>query len=151
MSNILQTSLHGRRVGISSVGNLVGNGLVLTSPCADASITVSAEAAVAANRREIAIQLKDANGKDLAERASVLLLLLADANGDAMASGVGSTGIAVGTDGVIEILSTKCWWARSEADGDIDLTWLDTGTQVASLGVQLPNGRLIVSSALTNV
>jgi len=150
MSNRLQTSVHGRKLGISTVGNLVAQGLAITSPAADVSITVSAEGASVANRREITIQFKDANGKDLAERATALLLLLGDANGDTFATGTGSTGIAVGTDGAIEALSTKCWIARSEADGDLDLTWLDTGTQVAFLGVLLPTGRLVVSSALTN-
>jgi hypothetical protein len=77
--------------------------------------------------------------------------VLADANGDAFAATGGSTGIAVGTDGaLLPIVAKKLFLAISEADGDIDLTWTDTGTEAAYLAVILPNGKMIVSAALTN-
>ena len=31
-----------------------------------------------------------------------------------------------------------------------DLDWLDTGTEAAFIGLKLPNGRYVMSSALTN-
>lgn len=115
---------------------------------ASASIVVSAETT---NVRTITIQLKDGQGKDIAVRATVQLALLLDANGDAFAATGGSTGIAIGTDGaLLPIVVKKLWLAISEADGDIDLTWTDTGTEVAYLAVILPNGKMIVSTALTN-
>lgn len=115
---------------------------------AGARITVGAEIA---NVRQIAIQLTDAAGRDIAHRGTVRLALLLDANGDAFAVTGGSTGIAIGADGaLLAIVAKKHWLAISEADGDIDLTWTDTGTEAAYLAVILPNGAMVISSALTN-
>jgi hypothetical protein len=56
-----------------------------------------------------------------------------------------------GTDGaLLAVVAKKYFLATSETDGDIDLTWTDTGTEVAYLGLRLPNGRVIISDALTN-
>lgn len=115
---------------------------------AGARITVGAEVS---NARAITIQLTDGAGRDISYRAAVDLVLLLDANGDAFAATGGSTGIAIGTDGaLLATVAKKRWTAISEADGDIDLTWTDTGTEAAYLGVILPNGAMVVSSALTN-
>ena len=115
---------------------------------AGAGIVVSAENT---NVRTIAIQLRDGQGKDIAKRAAVQIAVFADANGDAFVATGGSTGIAVGTDGaLLPIVPKKLFLAVSEADGDIDLTWTDTGTEAAYLGVILPNGKLVMSAALTN-
>ncbi len=115
---------------------------------ASASITVGAEAS---NVRAIAIQLKDGQGRDLAIRSAVQIAVLADANGDAFVATGGSSGIAVGTDGaLLPVVAKKLFLAISEADGDIDLTWTDTGTEAAYLAVILPNGKMIISAALTN-
>ncbi len=126
----------------SSAGLLLGGGV------GGASITVGAEVA---NARAITIQLKDAAGADLAVRGTVLIAVLLDANGDAFVVTGGSTGIAIGTDGaLLALVAKKLFLAISEADGDIDLTWTDTGTEVAYLAVILPNGKMVISSALTN-
>jgi len=115
---------------------------------AGASITVGAENS---NVRAIAVQLKDGQGRDLAVRAAVHLAVFADANGDTFAGTGGSTGIAAGTDGaLLPIVAKKLFLAVSEADGDIDLTWTDTSTEAAYLGVILPGGKVIISAALTN-
>src|SRR5574343_1382483 len=128
--------------------SLLSNDIQVTSPCVDASITVSAESA---NVRTITIQLKDSNGADLAERATVRAYVMADANGDAFVTTGGSTGIAIGTDGaLLALVAKKAFVLVSEADGDIDLTWTDTGTEIAYLHLELPTGRRVVSSALTN-
>lgn len=115
---------------------------------AGVSITVGTENT---NVRAITIQLKDGQGADLAIRGSVHIAVFADANGDAFVATGGSTGIAVGTDGaLLPIVTKKLFLAVSEADGDIDLTWTDTGTEAAYLGIILPNGKLVISAALTN-
>lgn len=115
---------------------------------ASASIVVGAEST---NVRAITIQLKDGEGTDAAVRSAVQIAVLADANGDAFVATGGSTGIAIGTDGaLVPIVAKKLFMAISEADGDIDLTWTDTGTEVAYLVVILPNGKMIISAALTN-
>ena len=115
---------------------------------AGATITVGEENS---NVRAIAIQLKDGQGNDLTTRAAVKIAVFADANGDAFVGTGGSTGIAVGTDGaLLPIVAKKLFLAVSETDGDIDLTWTDTGVEAAYLGIILPNGKLIMSSALAN-
>lgn len=141
-------SIVGRRFGLETTGNLVGNGLQITRPCVDASITVGAENA---NVRAITIQLKDANGDDIDYVETVELILYLNAAMTAFAATGGSTGIAIGTDGaLLAVVAKKYFLATSEADGDIDLTWTDTGTEAAYLGVRLPNGRVVISDALTN-
>ena len=113
-----------------------------------ASITVGAEVA---NQRAITIQFKDGAGHDINYRLTVTVVVLADANGDAFVATGGSTGIAVGTDGaLIALVAKKVFVAISEADGDLDLTWTDTGTEAAYLGLVMPDGRMIISTALTN-
>lgn len=147
MTNNL-TSIEGRKLGLGPKGNLLANGLEITAPCADATITVGAEST---NVRAITIQLKDANGDDINYAETVEIILYADAAKAAFVATGGSTGIAIGTDGaLLAIVAKKYFLATSETDGDIDLTWTDTGTEAAFLGVRLPNGRVIMSSALTN-
>lgn len=142
------TSLHGRQLGLDQFGALVGNGLQITSPCADASITVQVETSDA---RVINIQLKDIKGNDLTSRAVVFAFMSNDANGDAFSTTGGSTGIAASTDGaVLALVAKKAFILISEDDGDIDLTWTDTGTNAAYLHLILPNGRRVVSSLIQN-
>lgn len=143
-----RTFLKGRKFGMGQKGELLVNGIELTAPCVDASIVVGDENA---NVRTITIQLKDANGNDIAYVEEVELILFLDAGGLAYVVTGGSTGIAIGTDGALStIIAKKRFAATSEADGDIDLTWTDTGTEAAYLGVKLPTGRIVMSSALTN-
>lgn len=142
------TWMKGRKFGLGRKNELLVNGKELTSPCVDASITVGDESSDA---RAITIQLKDANGNDIDYVEEVELILFLNAAGTAYVVTGGSTGIAIGTDGALStIVAKKRFYATSEADGDIDLTWTDTGTEVAYLGVKLPNGRIVMSDALTN-
>lgn len=145
-------SLHGRKLGLDvETNHLESNGIQVTRPCVDATITVSAEGASVANQRDITIQLKDANGADIDYVEEVELVLFLSADRLAYVATGGSTGIAIGTDGALQtIVAKKVFRATSEADGDIDLTWTDTGTEAAYLGVRLPNGRYVMSGALTN-
>lgn len=147
MPNAL-TSLHGRRLGLGSQDQLISNDIAISQPCVDASITVGAEAS---NVRNITIQLKDAQGNDIDYAETVEVLMYADAAQAAFVTTGGSTGIAIGTDGaLLTVVAKKYFIATSETDGDIDLTWTDTGTEAAYLGLRLPNGRIIMSDALTN-
>lgn len=137
-----------RRFGVAAAGHLTSNGIAITRPCVDATITVGAEATDA---RAITIQLKDANGADIDYVETVEIILFLNAAMTAFVVTGGSTGIAIGTDGaLLTVVAKKYFLATSEADGDIDLTWTDIGTEAAYLGVRLPNGRVVVSSALTN-
>jgi hypothetical protein len=144
------SSVFGNDVAVASTGNLV-NGtseVRMTPACCGATISVGAENA---NVRAITIQLTDANGADMAEATVVKAHLFLDAGALAFAATGGSTGIAIGTDGaLLAVVAKKSWILTSEADGDIDLTWTDTGNEAAYLGLELPNGKLVMSSALTN-
>lgn len=142
------TSIHGRRLMLAERGQLTSNGIDISRPCVDATITVGAENS---NVRAITIQLKDSEGRDINYVESVMLVVYGDANKTSYVGTGGSTGIAIGTDGaLLALVAKKVFLATSESDGDIDLTWTDTGTEAAYLGLHLPNGRIIMSSALTN-
>jgi hypothetical protein len=141
-------SFHGRVFGLGFHNQLVSNGIDISQPCVDASITVGAEAS---NARAITIQLKDSRGNDINYVETVGIGVFLDAGRLAWVVTGGSTGIAIGTDGaLLTVVAKKYFLATSEADGDIDLTWTDTGTEAAYLGVFLPSGRVVMSSALTN-
>lgn len=138
----------GRRFGINAYQQLESRGIALSPKCTDCSIVVGAENT---NVRAITIQLKDANGNDLDTVEEVEIGVFLDAGRLAYVVTGGSTGIAIGTDGaLLALVAKKRFVATCEADGDIDLTWTDTGTEVAFLGVKLPTGRWVMSDALTN-
>lgn len=147
MPNIL-TSLEGRRLGLGAQDQLVSNGVQITQPCVDASITIGAENA---NVRTITVQLKNSHGRDINYVESFELLVFSSAAMTAFASTGGSTGVAIGTDGaMLTVVAKKLFLCTSEADGDWDGTWTDTGTESVAIGVRLPNGRVVVSSAFAN-
>lgn len=143
-----ELQVEGRRFVVGDDGALKSNEKYLTSPCVDATITVGAETT---NVRPITIQLLDAYGQDVTERTFVKIHMMADANGDAFASTGGSTGIAIGTDGaLLAVVAKKSFIAVSEADGDISLTWTDTGDEAVYLFLELPNGRVVKSAIIQN-
>ena len=150
MPDIL-TSIKGRRFGLGNKNQLISNEIEITQPAVDATILVSAEGATTANTRDITIQLLDAKGDDIDYVETVEIIMFLNAARTAFVATGGSTGIDVGTDGaLLDIVAKKTFLATTEADGDLDLEWLDTGTEVAFLGLRLPNGRIIMSAALTN-
>ena len=113
-----------------------------------ATITVGAEST---NVRAITIQLKGGFGRSLARAAEVELVLLLNAAGTDYAATGGSTGIAIGASGkLLTVVAKKLFRAISTTAGVIALTWTDTGTEAAYLGVKLPNGKMVISAALTN-
>lgn len=113
----------------------------------DATIVVGTEAT---NIINVAIQLKDAGGADLAVRGSVGFYLADDANGDTLSSTAPNGGMAIGTDGaMIEWAANLSGQLISESDGDIDIDITDTGTPTFYLIVVLPDGSLVASGAIT--
>ena len=140
------TEIFGRLLGIGADGQLVSNDIDITPPCADCTITVGAETT---NVIPITIQLLKADGSDMDAVTQVKITVYADAAGAAIDDG-GSTGLAAGTDGaeLIEYVAKKEFKFSSEADGDIDLTFTDTGTTAYYLGVELPTGRVVFSDVV---
>lgn len=119
----------------------------LTGAVASADITVGTQAGDVIN---VAVQLLDAAGDDLATRGNVRFYLSDDANGDSVAATAASGGIAIGTDGLaIEVVDNKAGWLTSEADGDIDLNITEAGADTWYLVIVLPTGLLVVSDAIT--
>lgn len=146
MTEIL-ASIEGKELGISHKRELVSNKIVISPECADASITIGSENA---NVRAITIQLKRADGKDISSPAMVDLFVFADSGMAAFGTG-GTTGIAIGTDGAaLTIVAKKHFVLTSESDGDIDLTWTDTGTEAVYFGLRLPTGRIVMSAVCAN-
>ena len=142
------TTVEGAKLAVSKDANLVAFGKRISHPCVNATITVGAENT---NVRAITIQLLDAYGNDVSEVTQVGIVLFTSAAGTAYATTGGSTGIAIGTDGaLLTVVARKYFLATSEADGDIDLTWTDTGTEQVAVGVILPNGNIVISSAFAN-
>ena len=144
----IETSLHGRRLGVGFNNELISNDLNVTMPAVDATITVGAEAGDA---RAITVQLKDSNGVAINYIAEVGLDVLLDATGTDWAATGGSTGLAAGASGkLLTLVSKKRFLARTTSAGLLAMTWTDTGTEAAYLGVVLPNGRTVISAAMTN-
>lgn len=97
----------------------------------------------------VAVQLKDGAGDDIATRAAVWFYLSSDANGDTVVAA--TQALAIGSDGVcIEAVSNSAGILISEADGDIDLniTGHDTNAETYYLVLIMPSGRLVVSDAI---
>lgn len=98
----------------------------------------------------VAIQLKDYSGDDMAVRGAVQAYLSDDASGDSLAVTAPSDGVAIGTDGLaIPLVADKVFLLTSEADGDIDLDIEEAGVDTWYLVIVLPNGKLAVSGAIT--
>jgi hypothetical protein len=116
---------------------------------ASVTFTVGAQAGDVIN---VGLQLKDANGVDMAVRSSLLAYLSDDAAGGSIAAAAASGGVVIGTDGLaIPIVASKFFLLTSEADGDIDLDITEAGADTWFLIVVLPNGKLAPSGAITFV
>lgn len=113
----------------------------------DATITVGTKSSHA---YPIAIQLLGPSGVDMKYSAVVDVYLATDVAGDTMASATESAGLDILTDGTIikEHTSDVYQTLKSEADGDIGLTVSLNASYTVYLVVVLPNGRVVVSTAL---
>lgn len=119
-----------------------------TEDAVDATITVGAENT---NVRAITVQFSDANAANMDAIVRCELHVLLNSTGSDFVATGGSTGIAAGANGkILATVAKKIFKAYSDTAGLLTLTWTDTGTEAAFLGVLLPNGRMVISSALTN-
>jgi hypothetical protein len=142
----MRTSIHGRRLGLGPDDELLSNEIRLGSPAVDVAITVAASAT---SPRAVTLQVKNARGENVAEATPLKLILFLDAAQVAFAVTGGSTGIAASVGIVQAIIAKKQFQAVTDANGAMTLSWTDTAHEVAFLGVQLPNGRIVMSGALT--
>ncbi len=117
-----------------------------SAPLGAHTFTIGTEAADVIN---VVIQLKNIDGQDMDERAGLSWYLSNDAEGDDLAT-VPTGGIAIGTDGLlVESITNSAGLVVSESDGDIDVNITDTGTPTFYFVLVNPNGKLVVSSAIT--
>ena len=99
----------------------------------------------------VAIQLKDAAGADMAIRSSILAYLSDDANGDSVVAATHSGTVEIGTDGLmLPIVAKNHFQLVSEADGHIDINITESGAKTAYLILVLPNGKLLASAAISH-
>lgn len=151
-----RTATGDRRMVIRQGGGLTietGGTLTVDGSFAYAGRADSAEIIVGAavgNTRTITIQLKDGNGADCATIQTVTLHVFVDVDGSAWATTGGTTGIAIGGSGSLLVVVSKLQFsARSDASGALEVTWTDTGSEVAYLGVATASGGMTISAALT--
>lgn len=112
-----------------------------------ATISVAAEDT---NVVAVTIQLHDRYGGDLAVAGVVYGYISSDAAGQAL-SAAHDGGCAIGTDGLmIETLADQAFWLISEADGDIDIEFTDSGAFTAYLVLIMPDGRRVISAVMTH-
>lgn len=146
-------SIIGRVLQLGDSNQLMSRDIEMTKAAIDATITVSAEGATTANTRDIVVTLLNSEGEAISEVEEIEVHMFLDAARLAYVVTGGSTGITLGAAGdgaVLAVVAKKVFVCTTEATGILDLDWLDTGTEVAFLGVKLPSGRYVMSSALTN-
>lgn len=147
-------SILGRRLGLGAYGELLsamsGSSVQLSSKAATATITISAEGATQADQRDITITLKDANGNAIDYAEEFTLEVYAASTMLDWSTG-GSTGIAQGASGkALALVAKKVFKCITTTAGVCALTYVDTGTVAAYLGITLPNGVRIAGGTLTN-
>lgn len=153
--NPAHKSIKGDALGIGTRGELTtrkgpaSSVRRLTSPVVHVTGTISAEAATTADTRDIVLTLKDRLGNAIDYAAHVHLEVFAASTMLDWSTG-GSTGLAQGASGkLLALVAKKVFRAISATDGTISLTYLDTGTAAAYLGVRLPNGEMVGIGTLT--
>lgn len=115
--------------------------------CEGATITVTEKDT---DEWYVYVQLTDYCGNDLTVPANVMCYLSSDSAGLDFNAATVTTETAIKEDGSLAIVLAKILYlATSEADGDIDFTITDTGDDIYYFVVVLPNGKLVVSDAIT--
>lgn len=97
-------------------------------------------------------QVVDVAGNALREDTNLLFYLSNDAAGQALITTAHDSGFAIGTDGtiIVEFTANKCGWLITEADGDFDIDFDESGALTAYLQISLPSGRRVASVAITH-
>jgi hypothetical protein len=102
------------------------------------------------NVRTVTINFRTLDGAQLDYVESFDLVVFSDATMTALSSG-GSTGLAIGTNGLLQAtVAKKMFFGTSEADGTWDGTWTDSGTAAACIGIRTAGGRWTLSSEFAN-
>ena len=105
----------------------------------------------AANVINVGVTLVDSEVATVASQQVVRVFVSDSATGVGIAATAPSSATAVGTDGVILVtdVAGKVYTVESAATGLFDLDVTETGTDTFYLVVVLPNGKTVVSGAIT--
>jgi len=132
---------------VLNVGQLFfGNESIQMKPV-KAVQTVGAEAT---NVIDVAVQLKDAEGKNLSEVAVLDFYLADDAAGATPSTVAPTGGVAAGAAGaIIESVADLSGKLVTDANGVVNVALTDVGTPTFYLVLVLPTGGLAISGAIT--
>lgn len=98
----------------------------------------------------VSMQVKDANGVNIAERCHLDGYLSDDAAGDSVVATAPDGTVAVATNGlVMQPISKKLFKFVTEADGTLGLSIGESGVKTCYLVICMPDGSLQVSGAIT--
>lgn len=136
------------RAGWGPKGNITREDIPITNNAVDAVITIAASIT---SPRAVTIQFNNADGSAIAHAQPFDLYVAADAAFVAMATTGGSTGIAIGANGLIAatVVAKKLFKCVTDATGKWTGTWTDNAAEVAFLVAIMPSGRPVFSAALT--
>lgn len=100
------------------------------------------------NTINVAVQLTDVNGNNLAVRGAVDCYLSDSANGSTLTGTVPTTNAVIGTNGMlITQVANIAWKAVSDASGRFDIT-INSTTHNWYLVICLPTGTIVVSAII---
>lgn len=141
-------SIHGRELQLLGNNNLGSNDIPITNNACDAVVTVAASQT---SPRALTIQLNNADGTAIAHAQPFDMVVYLDAARVALAVTGGSTGVAIGANGLLiaAVVAKKVFKCVTDGTGLWTGTWTDTAHEVAFLGVELPTRRTVMSAALT--
>lgn len=124
-----------------------GGDHVITDEAFDAVFTIGAEAA---NIIIVTVQLKDADGRNMDKVSSVKAFLASTANGDALAVVDAGLSVADGGGGWLSVLGDdQVFLVGTTAAGVAVIDITDTNVITHYLGVVMPNGKVVMSGAIT--
>lgn len=114
----------------------------------NATLTVGAEAG---NAIAVTIQLKDADSANIAAARAIDVWISDASTGNGLCATAPNGGIAASGTGVTSIVVTagKLLQVKCGASGAATVTLTDNGTPTFYLAVRLPNGKVVVSGAIT--
>lgn len=104
------------------------------------------------NTINVAMQLKDAHGQNIAQVAHLTVYLSDVATGAGLTATPTTSALAVGTNGSLVVIDVTGKIARflTDASGRLDINLIQSASPVTEyLCVQMPDGTMVVSSAIT--
>ena len=94
--------------------------------------------------------MEDAQGQGLGAVTGCYMFLSSSATSPALVSSAPSGGAAIGTNGTLHTVTTnKAWFGLCNTSGQIDITITESSATTFYLWLLLPNGKTVVSSAIT--